>query len=36
LADHIQVELPVGDPAGIDIGRENLLTRIIWLRQARY
>ena len=35
VADY-EVELPVGDPTGIEIGRQNLLTRIIWPRQARY
>src|ERR1700676_184899 len=33
VTDHVQVELPFGDLAGIEISREDLLTRIIWPSQ---
>ena len=33
MTDHVQVELPFGDLAGIEIGRKDLFTRIIWPRQ---
>ena len=35
VTDHVQVELPFGDLARVEISREDFLTRIVWTSQQR-